>query len=326
MSPTQASSADDRDFPRLNGRNFIIWKTRVTAALEGKSLLGFVTHADYAGDDDPDFSDEEEDLDPALFEENQDVRKTLDDIGAPSADHRQTPPESSEASSTASDADGDVEMAQVNLPVVQSFTTPKQNERKRAGKQKTKRTKLSSRSLRIMEAKAKAFLIKTIDDQHILMVKDKTTAFEIFQTICNKYEGAAAHGDPYYIQSYLMTLKYEEGTDLTAFFFEVEQDMKATAEATDSVMSDQQKSLYLYHALPTAWKSEMTVWKGTRKYIPYEDLKRNIEMKVHHELAHNRYALKQGTPESKETRSEKAMQATIPEPTPLHLPLRRTWH
>ncbi|ETK90470.1 hypothetical protein L917_05595 [Phytophthora nicotianae] len=60
----------------------------------------------------------------------------------------------------------------------------------------------------------------------------------------------------------------------------------------------------------------MTVWKGTRKYIPYEDLKRNIETKVHHELARNRYVLKQGTPESRETRAEKAMKATIPEPAP----------
>ncbi|ETN05340.1 hypothetical protein PPTG_14100 [Phytophthora nicotianae INRA-310] len=81
-------------------------------------------------------------------------------------------------------------------------------------------------------------------------------------------------------------------------------------------MSDQQKSLYLYHALPEEWKSDMTVWKGTRKYISYEDLKRNIETKVHHELARNRYVLKQGTPESRETRAEKAMKATIPEPAP----------
>ncbi|KAG2834163.1 hypothetical protein PC118_g5509 [Phytophthora cactorum] len=55
MSPTQASAAADRDFPRLNGRNFVIWKTRVAAALEGKNLIGFVTQADYAGDKDFDF-------------------------------------------------------------------------------------------------------------------------------------------------------------------------------------------------------------------------------------------------------------------------------
>ncbi|ETM41600.1 hypothetical protein L914_12640, partial [Phytophthora nicotianae] len=70
MSPTQASIENDHDFSRLNGRNFIIWKTRVTAALEGKNLLGFVTRADYAEDSDAEFSNDD-DLDPALFYENQ---------------------------------------------------------------------------------------------------------------------------------------------------------------------------------------------------------------------------------------------------------------
>ncbi|GMF36384.1 unnamed protein product [Phytophthora lilii] len=50
-----------------------------------------------------------------------------------------------------------------------------------------------------------------------------------------------------------------------------------------------------------------------------EDLKRHIETKVHHELARNRYVLKQGTPESKETRQEKALQATAPKTTPTAL-------
>ncbi|ETI29785.1 hypothetical protein F443_23099 [Phytophthora nicotianae P1569] len=198
--------------------------------------------ADYAGDSDSEFSDDD-DLDPARFDENQAVKKTLDEIGAPGADPSEgsSPSESSESNSTASDADGDVEMTQANLPVVKTLAVLKQDERKRAEKLKAKRHKPSSRALRLMEAKAKAFLIKTIDGQHVLMVNDKTTAFEIFQTICSKYEGAAIHGDPYYIQSYLMTMKCEEGTDLTAFVFEVEQAMKAVAEATDSVMSDQQK-------------------------------------------------------------------------------------
>ncbi|KAE8985398.1 hypothetical protein PR003_g10769 [Phytophthora rubi] len=85
--------------------------------------------------------------------------------------------------------------------------------------------------------------------------------------------------------------------------------MNAAADSTNSVLSDEQISLYLYHSLPTERKSELTVWKGSRKYIPYEDLSRNIETKVQNELARNRYILKQGTPESRETRAETAMQA-----------------
>ncbi|OWY93161.1 hypothetical protein PHMEG_00037546 [Phytophthora megakarya] len=128
MSPTQASTAADRYFPHLNGRIFIIWKTRVSAALQGEMLLVLVIHTNYAGGDDLDFSDEEKDLDPALFEENQGGEENS--LGRQALTHRQTPPQS-------------------NLFVVQSFTATKQNERKRAGKLKAKRSKLSYRSLRL---------------------------------------------------------------------------------------------------------------------------------------------------------------------------------
>ncbi|KAG6619276.1 uncharacterized protein IUM83_13525 [Phytophthora cinnamomi] len=128
---------------------------------------------------------------------------------------------------------------------------------------------MSSRKLRLMEAKTKAFLIRTIGDQYVIMVKEKTSAYEIYQTLCSKYEGAAVHDDPYYIQSYLMALKYEEGSDLANFIFDLESAMTAAADSTNSVLSDEQKSLYLYHALPTDWKSELAVWKGSRKFISY---------------------------------------------------------
>uniref|UniRef100_H3H469 Retrovirus-related Pol polyprotein from transposon TNT 1-94-like beta-barrel domain-containing protein n=1 Tax=Phytophthora ramorum TaxID=164328 RepID=H3H469_PHYRM len=286
MSPTQASPTDDRDFPRLNGRNFVIWKTRVTAALEGKNLIGFVTQADYAGESESDFSDEDE-LDPKYStfftaENNQAVKKTLDEIGAPSADAPSS--SSSEASddSTAvanEDGDGDVEMDQENLPVIQSFTAKKQLDRQKAERQRVRRPKLSSKTLRRMEAKAKAFLMKTIDDQHVLMIKAKKTPYEIFTTLCAMYEDTAIHGDPYYIMNYLMALKYEEGTDLNKFIYEMEEGMKAASDTTNSVMTDEQKTIYLYHALPDVWKVEMAAWKGSRKYVPYEELKRHIETK-----------------------------------------------
>uniref|UniRef100_H3GNJ4 Retrovirus-related Pol polyprotein from transposon TNT 1-94-like beta-barrel domain-containing protein n=1 Tax=Phytophthora ramorum TaxID=164328 RepID=H3GNJ4_PHYRM len=206
MSPTQASPTDDRDFPRLNGRNFVIWKTRATAALEGKNLIGFVTQADYARESESDFSDDDE-LDPKYSkfftaEDNQAVKKTLDEIGAPSADAPSS--SSSEASddSTAvanEDGDGDVEMDQENLP-------------------------------------------------------SEKTPYEIFTTLCAMYEATAIHGDPYYIMNYLMALKNEEVTDLNKFIYEMEERMKAASDTTNSVMADEQKTIYLYHALPDVWK------------------------------------------------------------------------
>ncbi|KAG2834160.1 hypothetical protein PC118_g5508 [Phytophthora cactorum] len=198
--------------------------------------------------------------------------------------------DSSSEATTAGD-DSDVDMGQVKPHLIQSFTAKQRDDLKRAEKLKAKSQKLSSKKLRLEEAQAKAFLIKTIDDQHVLMVKDKTTAYEIFQTICSKYEGAAIHGDPYYIQSYLMALKYEEGADLMSFIIDLEESMKAASEATNSLLSDEQKSLYLCHSLPTVWKPELAVWKGSQKFIPYEDLKRHIETKVPNEQARNRYVL-----------------------------------
>ncbi|POM70941.1 Hypothetical protein PHPALM_12562 [Phytophthora palmivora] len=56
---------EDREFPRLNGRTFIIWKTRVTVALENKNLLGVVERIDYTGDVDFYF-DSDEELNSAL--------------------------------------------------------------------------------------------------------------------------------------------------------------------------------------------------------------------------------------------------------------------
>ncbi|TYZ60465.1 hypothetical protein PybrP1_006806 [[Pythium] brassicae (nom. inval.)] len=40
--------------------------------------------------------------------------------------------------------------------------------------------------------------------------------------------------------------------------------MKATADATNSIMNDEQKLIYLYHSMPSAWKPSLAIWKGNR--------------------------------------------------------------
>ncbi|KAG3101892.1 hypothetical protein PI125_g14317 [Phytophthora idaei] len=70
---------------------------------------------------------------------------------------------------------------------------------------------------------------------------------------------------------------------------------------------------------PNGVEPELAVWKGSRKFIPYEDLKRHIETKVQNEQARNRYVLRQGTPGSKEDRAEKALRALAPIPMPAAL-------
>ncbi|EGZ07382.1 hypothetical protein PHYSODRAFT_261050 [Phytophthora sojae] len=212
ISPTIASQANDRDLSRLNDWNFIIWKTRVTAALDGKHLLGFATQADYAGDADVNLGTDEY-LNPVHHLERHDVVKR----GAP---HRKEKP-----------------------PVALSFTAQKKQELDRAEKLKAKSQQLSSKKLRLIEAKAKVFLIKTIDDQHVHTVKERTIAYEIYQTLFSKKEDAVIHGDPYFIRSYLMAPKYEEESDLTSFIYDLEEAMKRNIET--KVLNDLARNRYV---------------------------------------------------------------------------------
>ncbi|OWY92127.1 hypothetical protein PHMEG_00038995 [Phytophthora megakarya] len=81
-----------------------------------------------------------------------------------------------------------------DLPIVRPFAE-RTISRDRKQVKRCKPTLPSARHLRRMEAQTKAFLMKTMDDTHISLVKNLTTAFDIFQTICTKYEGAAFHGE-----------------------------------------------------------------------------------------------------------------------------------
>ncbi|KAG3164685.1 hypothetical protein PC128_g20081 [Phytophthora cactorum] len=167
----------------------------------------------------------------------------------------------------------------------------------------------SSRRLRRMKAQTKAFLMNTMDDTQSRLVKNLTSAYDIFQAICKKYEGAAFHGDPYFIQRFLMETKYEEGSDVNEFFLVLEDAMRAASKATESVLTDGQKSLYLFHSMPTSWKDDLRIWKGNRKYIPYDEIKMSIEGKVRKMEAQTRYSLAKGTRESRHTKDERALVA-----------------
>ncbi|TYZ63074.1 hypothetical protein PybrP1_001963 [[Pythium] brassicae (nom. inval.)] len=158
-------------------------KARVTASLDGKGLLGIVTKPDYASDSDSGGSDSD-DLDPssAMHIDNEvlDPANAKTDAGSPRRRKRRQ---------RASDQDA----AQCYLLRCQEA---------RAGeseKTMTKSQKLNSKELRSIEAKARPFFIKTIDDIHALIVKDATSAFGIFKTLCSWYEGTSVRRDPYYI-------------------------------------------------------------------------------------------------------------------------------
>ncbi|KAE8915646.1 hypothetical protein PF005_g1176 [Phytophthora fragariae] len=195
-------------------------------------------------------------------------------------------------------------------PVVKSFTETKKDKEKRrallraqakkarakprAAKKRAAR-KPSAHERRRMERKTRSFLISTIDDAQVLLVEGSTSAFAIYQKLRDRYEGSTAHVAHYYINHYFMTIKYEEGTDPMEFFLTFERALKATAEATGLVTIDEQKSLYLYHAMPSSWKPDLAIWKGSKKSIPYTDLKTNIERKVMDDYAMRKYIIAKGS-------------------------------
>ncbi|POM68082.1 Hypothetical protein PHPALM_15801 [Phytophthora palmivora] len=284
MSPSQDSSDD---FPRLIGpENFDVWKTRVCAALDGKHLLGYVKHRDYDGvsedESEESASDMPDDDDPPNV--TKDAEVDSDAVDYEESDDELKPPSDSDDDSGAS-SDGSIKRK--NLPAVRPFKSHEaRRARKRAKKEKPQ--PLSQRERRRQEAKTKAFLMKTMDNMHVRLVKNLTTSYEIFNYICQKYEGAAFHGDPYFIQHYLMEINHRVGDD----------------RGTESI--------YLFHSMPKSWKDDLRVWKGQRKYIPYEDLKQSIEGKVRDLQAQERYTLAKGTPETSTTKGERALVATGP--------------
>ncbi|POM60980.1 hypothetical protein PHPALM_30079, partial [Phytophthora palmivora] len=214
MSPSQASSYD---FPRLIGaENFDVWKTRVCAALDGKHLLGYVKQLDYDGvsedESEESASDMSDDDDPPKV--TKDAEVDSDAVDYEESDDELKPPSDSDDDSGAS-SDGSIKRK--NLPAVRPFNS-REARRARKRTKKEKLQPLSQRERRRQEAKTKACLMKTMDNMHVRLVKNLTTSYEIFNYICQKYEGAAFHGDPYFIQHYLMEIKYEEGSDLTEFF------------------------------------------------------------------------------------------------------------
>ncbi|POM80797.1 Hypothetical protein PHPALM_1321 [Phytophthora palmivora] len=63
-------------------------------------------------------------------------------------------------------------------------------------------------------------------------------------------------------------------------------------------MTNEQKLPYLYHAMPSTWKLDLAIWKGSKKFIPYTDLKTNIERNVLDDYAKRKYVIEKCSPET----------------------------
>ncbi|KAJ8552511.1 hypothetical protein ON010_g10036 [Phytophthora cinnamomi] len=214
--------------------NFDVWKTRVYAALDGNHLLGYVRKPNY------DCISEEE------SEEGESDVSVSDDAPKPK------PPESIEVDSDAVDYDeesedekprsdsdedsgdnSDTSTKRMKLPVIRPFNRSRaRKERKRGSKEKLQ--PLNPRERRWQEAKTKALLMKTIDNTHVRRVKKPNDILR----------------------------------DLPVHLPELENALKAVQEATDTVMAESQKSIYLFYSMPKSWKNDLRIWKGQRKYIP----------------------------------------------------------
>ena len=181
MSPRLSTT----DFPRLSGAsNFEVWKTRVEAALDGKGLLGFLKQRNYQGEydsggelglDDLSGLSNEDLLDAAARADYEELRLSSDDEAMAS------PPSSTYDSSDAGDQDAS-ELPSDQATITGPATLPQHLQELRTQRHGRSR----QRQLNRMEKQAKAFIIKTIDDTHTLIVKDLNTAYEIYTVLCKK--------------------------------------------------------------------------------------------------------------------------------------------
>ncbi|POM60538.1 hypothetical protein PHPALM_30592 [Phytophthora palmivora] len=92
-----------------------------------------------------------------------------------------------------------------------------------------------------------------------------------------------------------------------AFFLTFERALKTATEVTGIVMTDEHKALNFYNAMPSTWKPDLAIWKGNKKFIPYTDVKTNIDHKVLDDYAKRKYEIKKGSSESPATASETAL-------------------
>jgi gag-polypeptide of LTR copia-type len=174
MSPTQTSDS----FPRLTGvENFDVWKARVRAALDGKNLLGFIDRQDYDGASEGESSEASDmsDIDDAPAVKRKHAAKPSTDDPDNQVDYGDSDDELKPESSD--DSSGDEPSS--NLPTVLDFSASRALQRKKTRGKRKKRP--SARELRRLEARTKAFLMKTMDNTHIRLVKDKQTAY--FRTL-----------------------------------------------------------------------------------------------------------------------------------------------
>ncbi|KAK1933940.1 hypothetical protein P3T76_011700 [Phytophthora citrophthora] len=158
----------------------------------------------------------EDDYPPAKA--TKDTEVDSDAVAYEERDDELKPPSDSDDDSGAS-SDGSIKRK--DLPAVRPFNSRKS---RRASKRpmKEKPQPLSQCEHRRQEPKTKAFLMRTMDNIHVRLVKILTTSYEIVNYICQKCEVAAFYDDPYFIQHYLIDIKYKEGTDLIEFFLKLE--------------------------------------------------------------------------------------------------------
>ncbi|POM75243.1 Hypothetical protein PHPALM_7682 [Phytophthora palmivora] len=185
MSPNQASSDD---FPRLIGAEiFDVWKARVCAELDGKHLLGYVKQLDYVGvseEESEDSTSSMSDDDDRPVKATKDAEVDSDAVDYEESDDELKPPSDSDDEYGAS-SDGSI--MRKDLPAVRPFNS-REAHRARKRPKKENPQPLSQRERRRQEAKTKAFLMKTMNNMHVRMVKNLTTSYEIFNYICQKYE------------------------------------------------------------------------------------------------------------------------------------------
>jgi hypothetical protein len=116
--------------------------------------------------------------------------------------------------------------------------------------------------------------------------------------------------------NFLFNARYKEGEDITEFILKYEDAMAGLNTVLDISLDANVALVFLFNAMPQSWESEMRIWRSNRDILSYRELKNNLDSQVTKKLAHERFALAKGTPESTETLNEKALVTSTLAPAP----------
>lgn len=136
------------------------------------------------------------------------------------------------------------------------------------------------------DAKAKSLIVQCVEDSQLETLRDKETAYKMWETLKEKYEKKGLPGQ-LYLKKKLLSLKLEENKPLEAYLMEFEEIVRQL-KGCGTQISDEDLICNLLISLPKSYDTIVTVIEGTPN-MNFESVKRRLiaeyeKKKLKHEV------------------------------------------